>query len=270
MEDLDAASLDDVTSFFRTWYGPNNAVLTVAGDVDEEPTFAAVERLFGEIPPTPPLPAFRMPETPAHIGAEAREVVPDAVPLERVHFGFRMPAYGTREFDALEVGSQILAGGKGSRLYHRLVRDERVAQDVVAFALPLVSGNSIFAGWVTARPESDADTVERAFLTELDRLASEKVTDDELARARALIESAELGAVSRMEEVADRLSMYATYFDRPELINEQLGHYLAVDADQIRDVAADVFQADNRAVVTYIPNEDTGDGDGAGAEGGES
>jgi predicted Zn-dependent peptidase len=128
-------------------------------------------------------------------------------------------------------------------------------------------------GWVTARPESDAATVERAFLEELDRLASEPVTDDELARARALIESAELGAVSRMEEVADRLSMYATYFDRPELINEQLAHYLAVDAEQIQHVAADVFRPENRAVVTYVPAEGAGaDDESADAddEGGES
>jgi predicted Zn-dependent peptidase len=264
MEDLDAASLEDVTSFFRTWYGPNNAVLTVAGDVDEGPAFAAVGRFFGEIPPTPPLPEFRLPPTADQIGAEAREVVPDAVPLERVHFGFRMPAYGSPEFDALEVGAQILAGGKGSRLYKRLVRDERLAQDVVAFALPLVSGHSIFAGWVTARPESDAAAVERVYLEELERLASEKVTDDELARAHALIESAELGALSRMEEVADRLSMFATYFDRPQLINEQLERYLAADADAIRSVAESVFRADNRAVVTYIPAEGSGEEAGAG------
>ncbi len=142
------------------------------------------------------------------------------------------------------------------------MRDQRIAQDVVAFALPLVAGHSIFAGWVTARPESDAATVERAYLEELDRMASEPVTDDELARAKALIESAELGAVSRMEEVADRLSMYATYFDDPERINDQLGRYLAVDAAQIQSVAASVFRADNRAVVTYVPAA----GNGAGGD----
>jgi zinc protease len=265
MEDLDAASLDDVTAFFRTWYGPNNAVLTVAGDVDVAPVIDAVERLFGPIPPTPPLPEFRVPPTSDSLGAEYREVVPDAVPLERVHVGFRMPAYGTREFDALEVGAQILAGGRGSRLYHRLVRDQRIAQDVVAFSLPLVAGHSIFAGWVTARPESDAATVERAYLEELDRMASEPVTDDELARAKALIESAELGAVSRMEDVADRLSMYATYFDDPGRINGQLGRYLAVDAAQIQAVAASVFRADNRAVVTYVPAGGNGTGYAQGA-----
>ncbi len=137
-----------------------------------------------------------------------REVVPDDVPLERVHVGYRCPAYGTREFDALEVATQILAGGRGSRLHKRLVREEQVAQDVAFFALPLVAGSSISAGWVTARPESDAATVEAMLDEELTRLTREPVTDDELARAHALIESSELSALSRMDEVADRLSMY--------------------------------------------------------------
>ena len=86
-------------------------------------------------------------------------------------------------------------------------------------------------------------------------MTHEPVTDDELARARALIESSELAALSRMDEVADRLSMYATYFDRPELINEQLGRYLAVDAEAVRDVCAEVFGPDKRAVITYVPRD---------------
>jgi predicted Zn-dependent peptidase len=251
MEDLDAASLEDVEAFFRTFYVPNNAVLTVAGDVDEAPVIEAVERYFGPIEPNPELPAFRLPE--AGRAGVHREVVPDDVPLERVHVGYRCPAYGTRDFDALEVATQILAGGRGSRLHHRLVREERVAQDVAMFALPLVAGSSIAAGWVTARPESDAETVERSLDEELQRITREPVTDDELARAHALIESAELSALSRMDEVADRLSMYATYFDRPELINEQLGRYLAVDAEAVRDVCAQVFGTDDRATITYVP-----------------
>jgi predicted Zn-dependent peptidase len=253
MEDLDAASLEDVTAFFRTYYGPDNAVLSVVGDVDEEEAHAAAARWFEPIPPLGAIPDFDPPDSGSIIGSEYREVVPDAVPLERVHLGFRMPAFGTPEFDALEIASQILAGGRGSRLHKRLVRERRIAQDVTAFALPLVSGASIYAGWVTARPESDAATVERAFLDELERLASERVTDDELLRARALIESAELAALGRVEEVADRLSMYATYFDRPELVNEQLERYLAVDAEAIRAAAAAVFRPDNRAVITYVP-----------------
>ena len=84
-------------------------------------------------------------------------------------------------------------------------------------------------------------------------MTHESVTDDELMRAGALIESSELAALSRMDEVADRLSMYATYFDRPELINEQLARYLAVDAEAVRDVCAEVFGSGSRAVLTYVP-----------------
>ena len=253
MEDLDAASLADVEAFFRAYYAPNNAVLSIVGDVDEREARAAVERYFGPIPPNPSVPPLVVPEVPPHIGREVREVVPDAVPLERVHLGFRTPPFGSPEFDALEVAGQILAGGKGSRLHKQLVRERRIAQDVAGFNLPLVADASIFAGWVTARPESDAPTVEEGYLDQLDRLASEPVTGDELDRARALIESAELAALGRVDEVADRLSMYATLFDRPELVNEQLQRYLAVDADAIRRVCADVFRADNRAVITYVP-----------------
>ena len=250
MEDLDAASLEDVESFFRTFYVPNNAVLTVAGDVDEAPVIEAVERYFGPIEPNDELPTFRRP--PADAAPGHREVVPDDVPLERVHVGYRCPPYGTREFDAFEVATQILAGGRGSRLHKRLVREERVAQDVVLSPLPLVAGSSIVIGWVTARPESDADTVEAMLDEELQRMTREPVTDDELARAHALIESSELSALSRMDEVADRLSMYTTYFDRPELINEQLGRYLAVDAEAVREVCASVFGGE-RATITYVP-----------------
>ncbi|MDQ3938661.1 MAG: insulinase family protein [Chloroflexota bacterium] len=253
MEDLDAATLDDVTAFFRAWYAPNNAVLSIVGDVDEEEAHAAAERYFGPIPPNRQLRQPPLTEIAPRIGHEVREVVPDAVPLVRVHFGFRCPPFGTLEFDALEVASQILAGGKGSRLHRRLVRERRIAQDVTAFGLPLAAGASFFGGWATVRPESDAETVELAYLEELERLASDPVTDDELARARALIEASELGAFARVEEVADRLSMYAALFGRPEMINEQLPRYLSITAEQLTDVAREVFRADNRAVLTYVP-----------------
>lgn len=251
MEDLDAASLDDVQSFFRTWYVPNNAVLTVAGDVDEQPVIDMVERYFDPIEPNEELPTYRLRDPGPAAGS--RQTVPDDVPLERIHVGYRSPAYGTRAFDALEVAAQILAGGRGSRLHKRLVREEQVAQDVALLALPLVAGSSIAAGWVTVRPDADAGTVEGILDEELRRMTREPVTDDELVRAHALIESAELAALARMDEVADRLSMFATYFDRPELINEQLDRYLAVDVEAVRDVCADVFATDARAVLTYVP-----------------
>jgi zinc protease len=255
MADLDAASLRDVQQFFRTYYAPNNAVLSVVGDVDPDQVRAWTRRYFGGIeanPSIPPLPDLSLPPS---LGGERREVVEDRIPLPRVYVGFRAPVFGDQRLDALDVASQILAGGKGSRLHKRLVRQERIAQDVALFTLGLIGGASIVAGWATARPGVEINRLERALHEELERLAVEEVSDDEIARARALIESDELGALSRVEERADRLSMYATLFDDPDLVNRMLPRYLSVTAPAIREAAALVFQRDNRVVLTYLPEQ---------------
>ena len=256
MADLDAASLEDVTAFFRTYYAPDNAVLTVVGDVEAEAAFEAVERWFGQIRSSGKVPRFEAPDTPPHIGALSRETVPDNVPLVRIHFGWRTAPFGTAAFDALEVATQILAGGQGSRLYRHLVRDRQIAQDVSLFSMPLVAGGAMVAGWATVRPEADPAEVEAAFLGEMAQVTREPVTDDELLRAHALIESSELSALGRVEEVADRLGMYATLFDQPELVNEQLGRYLAVGADDVLAASAATFRDDNLAIITFVPRED--------------
>jgi predicted Zn-dependent peptidase len=270
MADLDAASLDDVQAFFRTYYAPNNAVLSVVGDVETTAVRAAVERYFGAIPANPSIPPLGDLSLPPTLGTEIRETVPDRVPLPRIYVGFRAPVYGDRRLDALDVAGQILAGGKGSRLHRRLVRDERIAQDVALFTLGFVGGASVCAGWVTVRPGVTVERVEAAFLEELERLAVEPVSPDELARAFALIEADELGALQRVEERADRLSMYATLFDRPELINEMLSRYLSVTAEGILEVAAATFRPDNRLVLTYVPETPTAESDAVDADAAEA
>ncbi len=253
MEDLDAASLDDVADFFRTWYAPDNAVLAIVGDVETGLARASVERYFGRLQRRTVVPPIVDLSLPPILGEERREVVEDRVPLPRIFFGFRAPAFGDPRFEALEVGMQILAGGKGSRLHRRLVRDERIAQDVTAFPLGFVGGASMAAGWATVRPGIAIERVETAFLEELARLGGERVSDDELVRARALIETDELGALQRVEDRADRLAMDATLFDEPGRINTMLERYLGVSADQIREVSEAVFRPDNRVVLTYLP-----------------
>jgi zinc protease len=261
MEDLDAASLEDVGAFFRTYYAPNNAVLSVVGDVDTAAVRASVERFFGRIPANPSIPPLRDMALPPTLGGERREVVHDRVPLPRIYIGFRAPVYGDHRLDALDVAGQILAGGKGSRLHRRLVRDERIAQDVALFTLGFTGGASMCAGWATVRPGVRVDRVEAALLEELERLAFEPVSEDELARAFALIEADELGALQRVEERADRLSMYATLFDDPGLINDMLPRYLAVTPEAILEVAAATFRQDNRLVLTYLPEGQPADSD---------
>ncbi|MBA2757579.1 MAG: insulinase family protein [Chloroflexi bacterium] len=255
MEDLDAASVEDVKAFFRTYYAPNNAVISVVGDVETAAVRASVKRYFGAIPANPSIPPLGDLSLPPILGREIRETVHDQVPLPRVYFGFRAPVYGDPRLDALDVAGQILAGGKGSRLHRRLVRDERIAQDVTFFTLGFIGGASICAGWATVRPGVPVERVEAAYLEELERLAVEPVSDDELARAFALIETDELGSLQRVEERADRLSTYATLFDDPGLINAMLPRYLAVTSAAILEVAGATFRTDNRMVLTYLPSE---------------
>ena len=263
MEDLDAASLEDIKAFFATYYVPNNAVLSVAGDCDTAQVRAWAERYFGPItvnPSIPPLPDMGLPEI---LGEERREIVEDQVPLARVYFAFRAPAFGDRRLDAIDIAGQLLSGGKGSRLHRRLVREDRLAQDVAIFTLPFVGGAAAVIGWATVRPGVDAATVEAVYLEELERLASEVPSEDEVARAKALTEADELGSLARVEERADRLSMYATLFDDPGMINTLLPRYLSVTAEQIRDAARAIFRPDNRIVITYVPKPS---GDTAGEE----
>jgi predicted Zn-dependent peptidase len=261
MEDLDAASLDDVKEFFATYYAPNNAVLSVVGDVDHDQVRGWADRYFGPIPANPSIPPLADLSLPALLGEEQRETVQDNVPLPRIYFGFRAPVFGEHSLDALDLAGQLLTGGKGSRLHRRLVREERLAQDVAIFTLPFTGGASVSVGWATVRPGVEIEAVERAYLEELDRLGNEAPSDDELARAKALTEADELGALARVEERADRLSMYATLFDDPGLINTMLPRYLSVTREQIRDVAKAVYRPDNRVVLTYVPKaaDETGE-----------
>src|SRR5690349_11772693 len=249
MEDLDAASVEDVSAFFRLHYAPNNAVLSVVGDVDPEQVRALVTTYFGKIPANPSLPV-QLPDMtlPARIGREVLIEVPDRVPLPRIHWGFRGPLFGDHRLDALDLAGQILAGGKGSRLHRRLVREELLAQDVALFSMGLIAGASVTAGWATARPGVDLVRLETAFWEELEKISREPVSADELERAKALTESDELGALQGTSEKADRLSMYATLFGDPGMINDILPRYLSTTAEEIQAVCADVFRPDNRVV----------------------
>jgi predicted Zn-dependent peptidase len=253
MEDLDGASLDDVSDFFRAYYAPNNAVLSIVGDVDPRQARAWVEQYFGPIPGNPAIPPFTVEPLPLTLGGERRETVEDRVPLPRIYAAFRAPTLGDERLYALEIASQVLAGGKGSRLHRRLVREGRIAQDVTVFLLPFASGPSVFMGWATVRPDATVEAVESGFLEEIAALAREDVSDDELVRAKALIETDELGSLQRVSERADRLGMFATLLDEPDEINRQLERYLAVSAADVRAACADLLVDHNRVILTYVP-----------------
>ncbi len=255
MEDLSAASLEDVSEFFATYYAPNNAVLTVAGDFETDEALLMIERHFGPIPANPALPPPPDMSVDPLIGTDVRETVPDQVPLPRIYLAHRVPPFGTDAFDALDVAADILGAGRASRLYASLVREQKLAQDASVFVFPFIGGATMFALWVTARPGVTTERLEAATLAELDRLATDGPTDADLERVNNLHAAHVAGALERISERADRLSMYACLFDEPERINTETSRWEAVDATRVRDALQASVRADNRLTLTYVPAE---------------
>jgi zinc protease len=255
MEDLDAASLADVTEFFASYYAPNNAVLTVAGDFGPSTAMAMIEKHFGPIPANPAIPEPPVVALDPILGEERRLEVPDRVPLPRIYAAYRMPIFGSPGFDALEVAVDLLGSGRAARLYRSLVREQQVAQDVTTFAFPLVGGAAIFTIWVTARPGIAPAKLEAALWTELDRLTADGPSDEELERVRNLHAAGVESGLERISERADRLSMFACLFDQPERINAEVSRYAGVDAARVREGMAASLRPDNRVVLTYLPAE---------------
>jgi len=252
MEDIGAATLEDVADFFRTFYVPNNAVLTLAGDFDPESALESVRRYFGEIPtgaPLPPLPGNT--EIQPVIGGTVREEVVDDVPLPRVYLAVRVPPITADGFHTADVAATVLGGGRASRLYRSLVREKRVAKDVLAYLFPLQTSSSLLLFWVTGYPGTSPETLERALLDELEGLAS--VAQGELDRGVALTETHLLQNIQQMGGRADLLSMFDQTFDDPARLNSEVERVRAVTRSQVQDFGTKFLGPDNRAFLTYLP-----------------
>jgi zinc protease len=254
MEDLDAATLEDVQEFFRTYYAPNNAVLTICGDFDRNTIEEQVNRFFGDIPSAPaapPLPAsaLQLEKMPAPVRVE----VEAEVALPRVYAAFRIPAYGDPRFYTADVLAHLLSGGKSSRLYKSLVREQRLAQSVVGFAFPIVTGYSMLVFWATAAAGKDLDVVEEALWKELERFHYETAEKDEIERVLTGIEARHIISMQKVGERADQISMFTTLFDDPEALNDELDRYQEVSPDQVFSFATEFVTRENAAVLRYIP-----------------
>jgi zinc protease len=257
MSDLDAASLEDAREFYSTWYGPDNAVLSVVGDVDPDAALDAVQRYFGGIPAKGSYPSPPPHDIPAHIGTEIRRTVPDRVPVPRIFLAYRCPPFGTDTFDALEVATTVLGGGRGSRLYKSLVLDRGLLQpdEEIASTWPFVAGASVMIVDLPAREGVDVDELEAAYNEVAERLA-DGISEDEMERARALITSTWLHHLSTVDGRADMFSQFTTLFDAPELVNDTLPRLLAVTAEDAARAAAEVLRPDNRLVLRFVPAAD--------------
>jgi zinc protease len=255
MEDLAAASLDDVAQFFATYYTPDNAVLSIAGDFEPARVRELVERHFGSIPAgtgKPPLPDMSLPPV---FGQWKREVVEDEIMLPRLFLAFRSPAFGTDDYYAASVCGAVLGLRNASRLRRRLVRERQVAADASAFTYDLAKGSDLLVVDVTARPGVPAEQLEQEVAHEIDAIVHDGVEPAEVERAVALIQTAFVTAMQQAGERADRVSMFATYFGNPELINDEVDRYQAVTAEAVNAFARSRLGENNRASLLYVPRD---------------
>ncbi len=253
MEDLTEASLEDVEQFFRTFYTPDNAVLSIAGDFDSAEARKLAEKHFGNIPRGNGKPPLDRMEIPDRFGKTLREVVEDDVSLPRLYMAFRSPVFGSEGYYTASVTGAILGMKQGSRLYRSLVREKQIAADASAFTFDLAKGSDLLIIDVTARPETSAEKLEEEVEREIDELVRGGVSEIEVQRAAALIQTDMVTAMQSASERADRLSMFATLLGDPGLINEQSARYDEVTATRVNKFVREYLGSDNRAKLLYIP-----------------
>lgn len=253
MDDLSAASLDDVAEFFRTHYTPDNAVLSIVGDFEPSAALAMVERHFGPIAAgrgRAPLPDMSVP---ARFGSWRREVVEDDVVAARTFLAFRIPPFGSRDWYAASLLGAVLGLGAGARLPHRLVRERAIAADAGAYTFDLPKGSDLLVCDVTARAGVPLATLVEGVVNEVDRLRRDGVTASERDRALAIAESQWVVGLQSVAARADKLSQYATYFGDPRLVNEELARYGRVTLAELHDAATALLGEDNRASLSFVP-----------------
>jgi predicted Zn-dependent peptidase len=250
MEDIAAATLEDVRDFFRTYYVPANAVLTLVGDFQPAPALEQVERFFG------PLPGGRRAAAPdgrvGPLAAGVRETLPDDVQLARVYLGFRVPPFGEPGWYAADLLATALTSGKSSLLYHDLVYRRELAQDVSAFVFPTELA-ATFGVVATARPGVAPAELERALLDRLEESAARPLPDIHLERARNQTQTTYFEQLEVLDQRADLLSLFTTFFDDPGRIEEEPARYLSLDRSDLQRCAAGFLRPEQRATVTVVP-----------------
>ena len=254
MADLSAAALEDVNNFFRTYYAPNNAVLSIAGDFEPDSARAWVTRYFGSIPRGPAMPARPVAGEPRLLRDTAL-VLEDRVQLPRVYWAW----HSARAFDAddaaLDLLAYVLAGDKNSRLYKRLVYELQIAQSVRAFqSSGRIAGSFIVD--VTPRPGQDPAKVAQVVEEEIAKVIARGVDAEELTRARNTQLSGMLNSLSSVQGKADQFNYYNYFVGTPDFVRQDAARYVEATAADVQRVARRYLDQAN-VLLTVVPEGKT-------------
>jgi predicted Zn-dependent peptidase len=255
MEDLNAATIKDVQEFFRIYYAPNDAVLTLVGDFQPAEALAKIKKYFGDIPaqPAPPVPDLAEPPQ----TAERQKTIEDPFArTPRLDIAFKTPPGNTSDVYALDVLSSALGEGQASRLYQTLVKDKELAVNVFCY-VEEHRGPSTFNIVVLARPGKDLKEVEKAVYAEVERVKSEPIADWELEKIRMTNRRQTAQQLQSTLFRAYQIGEMASIFGDPNLINTRLDKEQSVGKQDIQRVAKTYLTEENRTVVTTLPKPKT-------------
>jgi predicted Zn-dependent peptidase len=253
MDHLDAATLEEFQEFNATYYVPENAVLSIAGDIDIEKTKRLIESYFGPIPRgKKPVPTVSIVEPP--LKGEIRDTVYDNIELPAVIQAYRIPAQGTPDFYALEMLTKVLSSGESSRLHKKMVETSESAMFVGSFPFSSEDPGLSFM-FAIANGENQPHTLEKEIIEELDRVKTELISDREFEKIRNMIENDFIYNFTSMIGIAENLANYHMYFGDANLINTELDRYLKVTKEDIQRVAKKYFVKENSITLYYLPKK---------------
>ncbi len=253
MEDISNASLDDVKSFFKQYYGPNNASICIGGDIDIDETKVLVEKYFGEIPAGPPVDKLepRIPE----INNTTHLIHEDNVQLPRLYIAWHTSHLYGKDDAEMDLVADALAQGKNSRLYRTLVYEKQIAQDVSFFHISREIG-SLAIVIATARPGITLEEIQQGVDEEIDKFVTDGLIEREFHRIRNAQKSSftySLQRVGGFFGVTDRLNEYNVFLDDPGFINKDLNRYLVIDKKNIRAAAEKFLNPGKRVILSIVP-----------------
>lgn len=251
MEHLNAAVEADYKQFYEDFYVPDNAVLSLAGDLDIEQTKVWVEKYFASIPRSKK--AIYRPEiVEPNLSSEIRDTIYDNIQLPAVIQTYKIPALGTDEFYAVSMMSTLLSRGQSSRLNKSLVDDKQMALAVGSFPFEL-EDPGVSIAYAICNVGQDPKDVEAAIDAEVDRVKNEPISDEEFQKLKNQIENDFVSSNSRVAGIAESLANYHMYYGDAGLINKEIDRYLAVTKEDIMAAAKNYFSKDSRVVLYYLP-----------------
>lgn len=253
MEHLNAAQLEEFMAFYKKFYIPNNATLSIAGDIDVAKTKALIQAYFGDIPAGEPVQQPTVVEPP--LSEEKLVTVYDNVQLPAVMMGYRMPPQTSDDAYALQMASTVLSGGASSRMYKRLVDQDQTALQVFSFPFSLEQGGA-FITFSLANAGKRIEDMMPALEDEISKLQSDLITEREFQKIQNQMESSFIQSNSTMAGIAESLADYHTYFGDANLINTEIERYRKVTREDIQRVAQQYLVPSNRVVLHYLPKSE--------------